>query len=96
MVWAEISYHGRSNLIRIEGDLNRNRYVREVLQPEIFPYLQDIPGAIFQDNAHPHVVKTVQDFCSAQHMQLLPWLAYLPDISLIKPFVEFGGSAPSL
>ncbi|GFW26722.1 hypothetical protein TNCV_2851121 [Trichonephila clavipes] len=36
-----------------------------------------IPGAIFQqDDAGPHVAKTVRDFCSAQHMQLLPWPAY--------------------
>ncbi|GFW70324.1 transposable element Tcb2 transposase [Trichonephila clavipes] len=62
MVWGEISYRGRSNLLRIEG----------------------IPGAIFQqDNARPHVTKTVRDFLSAQHMQLLPWPAYLPDMSPI-------------
>ncbi|GFW30567.1 transposable element Tc1 transposase [Trichonephila clavipes] len=48
MFWGAISYHGRSNLLRIEG----------------------IPGANFQqDNARPHVSKTVRDFCSAQHMQ---------------------------
>nr|XP_042910796.1 uncharacterized protein LOC107441252 [Parasteatoda tepidariorum] len=59
MVWGAISYHGRSNLIRIEGNLNSNRYVREVLQPEVVPFLQGIPGAIFQqDNARPHVART--------------------------------------
>ncbi|GFV82156.1 transposable element Tc1 transposase [Trichonephila clavipes] len=31
MVWGVIWYHGRSNLIQIEGNLNSNRYVREVL-----------------------------------------------------------------
>ncbi|GFX19304.1 transposable element Tc1 transposase [Trichonephila clavipes] len=39
MVLGEISYHGRSNLLRIEGNLNSNRYVREVLQPEVIPFL---------------------------------------------------------
>ncbi|GFU76613.1 hypothetical protein TNCV_1272621 [Trichonephila clavipes] len=73
MVWGVISYHGRSNLLRIEGNLNSNRYVHEVLQSKVVPFLQDIPGAIFQqDNARPHVAKTVRDLCSAQHMQLLP------------------------
>ncbi|GFU41132.1 hypothetical protein TNCV_1058601 [Trichonephila clavipes] len=44
-----------------------------------------IPGVIFQqDNAHPHVAKTVRDFCSAQHMQILLWPAYSPDISPIE------------
>ncbi|GFY18293.1 hypothetical protein TNCV_2046991 [Trichonephila clavipes] len=77
MVWGTISYHGRSNLLRIEINLNSSRFVRELLQPEIIPILQGIHGAIFQqDNVHPHVAKTVRDFCSAQHMQLLPWPAY--------------------
>ncbi|GFW28384.1 hypothetical protein TNCV_4640491 [Trichonephila clavipes] len=73
MVWSVISYHGRSNLLRIESNLSSNRNVREVLQPEVVPFLQRIHGAIFQqDNARPHVEKTVRDFCSSQHMQLLP------------------------
>ncbi|GFU10479.1 hypothetical protein TNCV_955151 [Trichonephila clavipes] len=73
MVWGAISYHGRSNLLRFEGNLNGNRYVHEVLQPEVVPFLQGIHGAVFQqDNTRPHVAKTVRDFCSAQHMQLLP------------------------
>ncbi|GFU45385.1 transposable element Tc1 transposase [Trichonephila clavipes] len=85
MVWSAISHHGRSNLLQTEGNLNSNRYVREVLQPEVIPFLQDIPGAIFQqNNARPHVAKTARDFCSAQHMQLLPSSAYSPDMSPIE------------
>ncbi|GFU51840.1 transposable element Tcb2 transposase [Trichonephila clavipes] len=80
-----ISYHGLSNLLRIESNLNSNRYVREVLLPEVVPLLQGIRGAIFQqDNVRPHVAKAVRYFCSAQHMQLLPWLAYSPDMSPIQ------------
>ncbi|PRD22380.1 UNVERIFIED_CONTAM: tc1a [Trichonephila clavipes] len=45
----------------------------------------DIPGPIFrQENARSHIVKTVRDFCSAQHMQLLPWSAYSPDMLPIE------------
>ena len=59
--------------------LSRVRY-RMAKQPNTWKYglrfLQGILGAIFQqDNARPHVAKTVQDFCLA-HMQLLPWPAY--------------------
>ncbi|GFS49180.1 transposable element Tcb2 transposase [Trichonephila clavipes] len=47
--------------------------------------IEGIPGVIFQqDNARPHVAKTVRDFCLAQHMQLLPWPAYSPDMSPIE------------
>ncbi|GFU71691.1 uncharacterized protein TNCV_3036311 [Trichonephila clavipes] len=77
MVWGAISYHGRSNLLRIESNLNSNRYFFEVLQPEVPPFLQGILGAIFQqDNAHPHVAEILRDFCSAQHIQLLLWPVY--------------------
>ncbi|GFU23342.1 transposable element Tc1 transposase [Trichonephila clavipes] len=73
MVWDAISYHGRSNFLRTESNFNSNKYGREVLQPEVVPFLEGIPGAIFhQDNARAHVAKIVRDFCSAQHMQLFP------------------------
>ncbi|GFT02477.1 transposable element Tc1 transposase [Trichonephila clavipes] len=85
MVWGAISYHGQTNLLRIEGNLNSNRYVLEVLHLEIVPFLQSILGTIFQqDYANPHVVKTVRYLCSAQSIQLLPWPTYSPDISLIE------------
>ncbi|GFT37230.1 disintegrin and metalloproteinase domain-containing protein 33 [Trichonephila clavipes] len=69
MVWGVISYHERSNLLRIEDNHNSNRYVREVLQPDVVPFLQGMPGAILvQDKARQHVAKTFRDFCSTQHM----------------------------
>ncbi|GFU11405.1 hypothetical protein TNCV_4041111 [Trichonephila clavipes] len=44
-----------------------------------------------QDNARLHVAKTVRDFCSAQHMQLLPWPVYSPDISPIEHVLDLVG-----
>ena len=52
MVWGAIGYNIWSHLLCIEGNLNSNRYIREVLQPEALPLLQATPHAIFQqDNA---------------------------------------------
>ena len=52
--------------------LNSSKYVREVLQPEIVPFLQGIPGAVFQqDDARSHALKTFRDFSSVQNMRLL-------------------------
>ncbi|GFY18648.1 transposable element Tc1 transposase [Trichonephila clavipes] len=60
--------------------------------PEVVPFHQGIPGTIFQqDNARPHVAKTVGDFCSAQHVQLLSWPAYSPDISPIEHVWDYDG-----
>ena len=73
MVWGAISYHRRSNLLRIECNLNIYKYVREVLHPEVVPILQFFLGTIFQqNNARPHVAMSVWDFCSTQDLQLLP------------------------
>ena len=57
MVWGAILDLGRSNLLRIEGNLNNDRYVREVLQPEVVPFLQGIPRAIFQQNYTGHMLQ---------------------------------------
>ncbi|GFU49796.1 transposable element Tcb2 transposase [Trichonephila clavipes] len=74
------------------GNLNGNRYMHEVLHPEVVPFPQGIPGVIFQkDNARPHVAKTVRDFCSVQNMQLFPWSAYLPDMSPIEHVWDLVG-----
>ncbi|GFY32530.1 uncharacterized protein TNCV_3560381 [Trichonephila clavipes] len=52
------------------------KYVK-CYSPTSFPSLKASIGAIFlQDNARPHVAKTVPDFCSTQHKQLLPRPAY--------------------
>ncbi|GFW60380.1 transposable element Tcb2 transposase [Trichonephila clavipes] len=54
--------------------------------------LQSIHGAIFQqDNARPHVAKIVPDFCPAQHIQLIPWPAYSPDMSPIEHVWDLVG-----
>ncbi|GFW28284.1 transposable element Tcb2 transposase [Trichonephila clavipes] len=51
----------------------------------------DLTPGVMQDNARPHVAKTVQDFCSAQHMQLFPWPAYSLDISPIEHVWDLDG-----
>ncbi|GFW82171.1 transposable element Tcb1 transposase [Trichonephila clavipes] len=52
MVWGGIGYHSRTSLVRIVGTLNCQRYISEVLEPVVLPYLQSLAKAIFQqDNA---------------------------------------------
>ncbi|KAJ4430471.1 hypothetical protein ANN_22687 [Periplaneta americana] len=46
-----------------QGNLNSNRYIREVLEPEVLPLLQATPHAFFQqDNDQQHVARIVQAF----------------------------------
>ncbi|GFX04429.1 transposable element Tcb1 transposase [Trichonephila clavipes] len=51
-VWDGIGYHSGTSLVHIAGTLNSQRYISEVLEPVVLPYLQGLATAIFQqDNA---------------------------------------------
>ncbi|GFX48718.1 transposable element Tcb1 transposase [Trichonephila clavipes] len=41
-VWGGIGYHSPIPLVRIAGTLNSKRYISEVLEPVILPYLQGL------------------------------------------------------
>ncbi|GFV11700.1 transposable element Tcb1 transposase [Trichonephila clavipes] len=85
MVWGGIGYHFRTPLVRIAGTLNSQRYISEVLEPVVLPYLQGLATAIFQlDNARPHVSRIVQRFFVNHQIELLPCPARSPDVSPIE------------
>ncbi|GFT89437.1 transposable element Tcb1 transposase [Trichonephila clavipes] len=85
MVWGDIGYHSRTPLVRIVSTLNSQRYISEVLEPVVLPYFQSLATAIFQqDNARPHVARTVQRFFVNHQIELLPWPARSPDLSPIE------------
>ncbi|GFY28983.1 transposable element Tcb1 transposase [Trichonephila clavipes] len=85
MVWGGIGYHSRTPLICISGALNSQRYISEVLEPVVLPYLQGLTTAIFQqDNARPHVTRIVQSLFVNHQIELLPWSARSPDLSPIE------------
>ncbi|GFV98655.1 transposable element Tcb1 transposase [Trichonephila clavipes] len=84
MVWGGIGHHSPTPLVRIADTLNNQRYISEVLEPVVIPYLQGLATAIFEeDNAQPHVVRIVQRFFANHQIELLPWPALSPDLSLI-------------
>ncbi|GFW59051.1 transposable element Tcb1 transposase [Trichonephila clavipes] len=82
MVWGGIEYHSCTLLIRIVGTLNSQRYISEVLDSVVLPYLQGLATDIFQqDNARPHVARIVQMFFVNHQIELLSWA---PDLSPIE------------
>ncbi|GFX25864.1 transposable element Tcb1 transposase [Trichonephila clavipes] len=63
MVWGGIGYHSRTPLVRFAGTLNNQRYISEVLEKVVLPYLQGLAAAIFQqDNARSHVARIARRF----------------------------------
>ncbi|GFV57029.1 transposable element Tcb2 transposase [Trichonephila clavipes] len=62
------------------------------VMPQAIPFLQGLPGAVFQqDNARPHVAKTVKSYLDSQQVQLLPWPAYSLDMSPIEHLWDIVG-----
>ncbi|GFW06724.1 DDE_3 domain-containing protein [Trichonephila clavipes] len=59
------------------------RYVDDILRPHVGPFLNGLPGAIFQQgNARPHTARVTQDFL--RHFQTLPWLVRSPNLSPVE------------
>ncbi|GFV09762.1 transposable element Tcb2 transposase [Trichonephila clavipes] len=80
MVWGAIAYDSWSTLIVMRGTLTGQSYVDDILRPHVGPFLNGLPGAIFQqDNARPHTARVSQDFL--RHFQTLPWLDRSPNLS---------------
>ncbi|GFW78264.1 transposable element Tcb1 transposase [Trichonephila clavipes] len=83
-VWGGIGYHSHTPLVRIAGVLNSQRYISELLEPVVLPYIQGFFTAIFQqDNERSHVTRIIQRFFVNHQIELLPWPARSPDLSLI-------------
>ncbi|GFX21531.1 uncharacterized protein TNCV_1399451 [Trichonephila clavipes] len=78
-----IAYDSRSTLIVMRGTLTGQHYVDDILRPHVGPFLNGLPGAIFQqDNARPHTARVAQDFLC--YFQTLPWPARSPDLSPVE------------
>ncbi|UYV81499.1 hypothetical protein LAZ67_20001366 [Cordylochernes scorpioides] len=85
MVWGGIGYHSRTSLVRIAGTLNTQRYISEVLEPVVLPYLQGLSTAIFQqDNARPPMTRIVQRFFVNRQIEFHLWPARSPELSPIE------------
>ncbi|GFW31621.1 transposable element Tcb2 transposase [Trichonephila clavipes] len=83
MVWGAIAYDSRSTLIKMRGTLTGQRYVDDILRPHVGPFLNGLPGAIFQqDNARPHTARVAPDIL--RHFQTLPRPGRSPDLSPVE------------
>ncbi|GFW75472.1 transposable element Tcb1 transposase [Trichonephila clavipes] len=62
MAWDGIVCHCRTPLVHIASTLNSQRYISEVLEHAVLPYIQRLPSTIFQqDNAQLQVSRNVQE-----------------------------------
>ncbi|CAH1991414.1 unnamed protein product [Acanthoscelides obtectus] len=83
MVWGAIAYGSRSPLIFIRGNMNAQRYIHEVLEPHLLPYLDTLADPTFQ--------QVTIDFFQHNDVTLLPWPQRSPDLSPIEHVWDMMG-----
>ena len=84
MVWGGISVRSRTELLVLNGTLTGQRYINEVLQPVVLPFVQQHHVGLQDDNARPHRARIVQQFLQQNNMDHLDWPARSPDLSPIE------------
>ena len=86
MVWAGISFAaGMMDITVINGTLNQDNYLNDILIPNVLPYKQAHPDMIFQhDGAPPHTANKVKDWLRENGIEVLKWPATSPDLNLIE------------
>jgi len=72
MVWCGICLGARTELVVVNGALNADEYIRDVLQEHM------------HDNACPHKARCVSDFFNVVGIRTMAWPACSPDIDPIE------------
>ena len=93
MVWGAFSFNDQTPLYVIDGNLNGNRYLQEVIQLFVIPALQGIGAAAMcqDDNAQPHRARVVTDFLRQHNVSRMDWPAYSPYLNPVEhAWVELG------
>ena len=85
MVWCGILGRRKTNIIVVQGNLNAQGYINQILQSEAVPFLQRHgPAILMHDNARPHVAGICRQFLNRNNVNVLPWPAVSPDMNPIE------------
>ena len=90
MVWGGIMGRRKTNLIIVQGNLNAQGYINQILQPEAVPFLQRHgPVIVMHDNARLHVARICRQFLNRNNVNVLPWPAVPPDMNPIEHIWDY-------
>ena len=85
MVWSGIMGRRKTNLIFVQGNLNAEGYINQIVQPEAVSFLQRHgPAILMHDNARPHVARICRNFLNRNNVNELPWPVVSPDMNPIE------------
>ena len=77
MVWGAIHHGGRSELVVVDGAMNRHWYI-QILRNQMLPWATGLFGRNFsyvQDNASPHTARDMAAFLDQQDVEVIDWPA---------------------
>lgn len=84
MIWAGIWYGGRTVAVIVNGNLNGERYLSNIISPIVIPTVNEL-NLIFQDdNARPHRAHCVTTAIVRSGIRILHWPSRSPDLSPIE------------
>ena len=85
MVRGGIMGRRKTNLIVVQGNLNAQGYINQILQAEAVPFLQRHgPAILMHGNARPHVARICRQFLNSNNVNVLLWPAVSPDMNPIE------------
>jgi transposase len=89
MMWRCFSWHGLGPLVRIDGRINSERYIEEILGYHLVPFLETFEEEngeyLFQqDNTPIHTSQRTRNFAEEMNLTLLPWPGQSPDLNPIE------------
>ena len=82
----------KTNLVAVQGNLNAQGYINQILQPEAFSFLpRHGPAILMYDHARPRVARICRQFLNRNNVNVLPWSAVSPDMNPIEHIRDYLG-----
>ena len=86
MVWGCFTWDSLGPLIRLKGRIDSKRYIEEVLQSHLLPFLQGLEDdyEFQQDNASIRRSKLTMNFFENSEINVMKWPGQSPDLNPIE------------
>ena len=85
MIWGAITYNGLLDIVVIDGTLNKEKYISDILTPNVLPYKEANPGMIhMHDGAAPHRAIVVAAWLEENGIEVLKWPSQSSDLNPIE------------